>query len=131
MITDPISDLLARIRNAQRIGKATVDVLASKMAENILTVLQEEGYIRSFKRQNIRAKIDKIVVDLKYFENKPAILEMKRISKPGCRRYLGVKEISPVYNGLGISILTTSKGVMSDTKARSLNVSGELICTVF
>ena len=131
MITDPIADLLIRIKNAQRTNKPTVICRASKMGENILNVLEEEGYIRGYKRKNLRKGVDEIEVDLKYFENQPVIHEVKRISKPGRRVYAGVEALPKVYNCLGISILTTSKGVMSDGKARELNVSGEVICTVF
>lgn len=131
MITDPIADLLTRIKNAQRSNKATVICRASKMGENILQVLEEEGFIRGYKRKNVRQGIDELEVELKYFENQPVIHEVNRISKPGRRVYAGVEGLPKVYNGLGISILTTSKGVMSDSKARELNVSGELICTVF
>lgn len=131
MITDPIADLLIRIKNAQRVNKPTVICRASKMGENILSVLEEEGYIRGFKRKNVRKGIDELEVELKYFENQPVIHEVNRISKPGRRVYAGLEALPKVYNGLGISILTTSKGVMSDGKARELNVSGEVICTVF
>lgn len=131
MITDPIADLLIRIKNAQRTNKPTVICRASKMGENILNVLEEEGYIRGYKRKNVRKGIDELEVELKYFENQPVIHEVKRISKPGRRVYAGVEALPKVYNGLGVSILTTSKGVMSDGKARELNVSGEVICTIF
>ena len=130
-ITDPISDMLTRIRNAHRAQKQTVIVPASKEKEAILSVLQSEGYIRGFSRSNVRPGIDMINVELKYYEGNPVINTIERKSKPGRRVYVAVADIKPIANGLGINILSTSQGIMSDVQARQLNMGGELICSVF
>lgn len=130
-ITDPISDMLTRIRNAHRANKQNVSIPASKEKEAILSVLQSEGYIRGFSRSNVRPGIDTINVELKYFEGNPVITTIERKSKPGRRVYVAVSDIKPIANGLGINILSTSQGIMSDVQARQLNMGGELICSVF
>lgn len=130
-ITDPISDMLTRIRNAHRAKKQCVNIPASKEKEAILSVLQSEGYIRGFSRSNIRPGIDMINVELKYYEGNPVITTIERKSKPGRRVYVAVSDIKPIANGLGINILSTSQGIMSDVQARQLNMGGELICSVF
>jgi small subunit ribosomal protein S8 len=130
-MTDPIADLLTRIRNAQQRHTEVVRVRSSKMGERILSVLVDEGYIRSFKEKDIRPGIKEIEVELKYFEGQGAIREIKRISKPGRRVYSEVKDLPSPYNGLGISVLSTSKGVVADHTARQLNVGGEVLCQVF
>ena len=130
-MNDPIGDMLARIRNSQMRGKSTVSMPASKMRERVLSVLADEGYIRGFEATTGKDGHPAIEVSLKYFEGEPVIREMKRVSKPGRRVYLSVKDIPQVRQGLGVSIVSTSKGVMSDASARSQNVGGEVLCTVF
>jgi small subunit ribosomal protein S8 len=130
-MSDPISDLLTRIRNAQRVNFATVECLASKTAERILEVLKSEGYIRGFRSEEIRPGISKLVVELKYHEGMPAIRELKRVSKPGRRTYSRISDLKKVYNGLGVAILSTSKGILSDAQARQINVGGEVLFQVF
>lgn len=130
-MNDPIGDMLTRIRNAQMRGKSTVSTPASKMRVRVLDVLAAEGYIRGYemtKDSNGHATIE---VSLKYFEGTPVIREMKRVSKPGRRVYMGVKDIPQIRQGLGVSIVSTPKGVMSDAAARAANVGGEVLCTVF
>jgi small subunit ribosomal protein S8 len=130
-VTDPIGDLLARIRNAQQRGKSKVTTPASKMRERVLEVLQQEGYIRGFsvtEQGNGKAEIE---IELKYFDGEPVIKNIKRVSKPGRRVYASVETLPVVYRGLGISIVSTSKGVMSDSEARANNVGGEVLCAVF
>ncbi len=130
-VTDPIGDMLARIRNAQERGKSKVAVPASRLRENVLSVLQNEGFIRSFATVQQGTAKAEIEVELKYFDGTPVIREIQRVSKPGRRVYASVATLPTVYNGLGISILSTPKGVMSDAEARAQNVGGEVICTVF
>jgi small subunit ribosomal protein S8 len=130
-VNDPIGDMLTRIRNAQQRGKSKVGVPHSKLRENVLSVLQGEGFIRGFavvQQGNNKAEIE---VELKYFDGAPVIRELQRVSKPGRRVYASVTALPTVYNGLGISILSTPKGVMSDADARAQNVGGEVLCTVF
>ncbi len=130
-VNDPIGDMLARIRNAQERGKSKVAVPHSKLRENVLNVLQGEGFIRGFavvQQGNNKAEIE---VELKYFDGAPVIRELHRVSKPGRRVYASVATLPTVFNGLGISILSTPKGVMSDADARAQNVGGEVLCTVF
>ena len=130
-VNDPIGDMLTRIRNAQERGKSKVAVPHSKLRENVLNVLQGEGFIRGFavvQQGNNKAEIE---VELKYFDGAPVIRELQRVSKPGRRVYVSVSTLPTVYNGLGISILSTPKGVMSDSRAREENVGGEVICNVF
>ena len=129
-ISDPIGDMLTRIRNAPIRGTGKVHSPASKMRVRVLEVLQAEGYIRGFAEVERNGKRD-IEIELKYYDGAPVIQEIKRISKPGRRVYSSVGDIPLVRNGLGISILSTSKGVMSDNVARSENVGGEIICRVF
>ena len=130
-MSDPVADLLTRIRNGQRAKKNTVIAPASNIRENVLGVLAREGYIRGFERYNIRRGIDEIKIELKYFEGEPVIREINRISRPGCRVYSKIRDLPKVYNGLGISILSTPRGVMSDAEARKANVGGEVLCQVF
>lgn len=131
MIIDPISEMLAAIRNGQLARHAKVSTIASKERENILSVLKKEGFIRDYSRKDVGNNKAVLEIELKYFEGQPAINEMWRISKPGNRKYAPVTKLPRIKNGLGISILSTSKGVMSDTEARRLNVSGEVLCAVF
>ena len=130
-VNDPIGDMLARIRNAQQRGKSKVNLPHSKLRENVLTVLQEEGFIRGFAVVQLGGNKAEIEVELKYFDGAPVIRELQRVSKPGRRVYASVAALPTVYNGLGISILSTPKGVMSDADARAQNVGGEVLCTVF
>jgi small subunit ribosomal protein S8 len=128
--TDPISDMLTRIRNAHMRNKNKVAVPSSKLRERVLEVLHKEGYIRGFATIEKDGKSE-IEVELKYFDGAPVIKEINRVSKPGRRVYASVETLPSVFNGLGISILSTPKGVMSDADARAQNVGGEVLCTVF
>jgi small subunit ribosomal protein S8 len=130
-LTDPIGDLLTRIRNGQQAGKSSIVAPASKLRENVLGVLEREGYIRGFTRVNDREGIDSLKIELKYNEGEPVINQIMRVSKPGRRVYAKIKDLPKVYNGLGISILSTPRGVMSDHEARQANVGGEVLCQVF
>ena len=130
-MNDPLGDMLTRIRNAQMRGKSTVSTPASKLRAWVLEVLASEGYIRGFERVASDNPQGELVISLKYFEGVPVIREVKRVSKPGRRVYMAVKDIPSVRNGLGISIVSTPKGVMSDANARAANVGGEVLCTVF
>ncbi len=130
-IQDPLGDMLTRIRNAQQRGKSKVNCPASKLRSRVLDVLKQEGYIRDYATvQKGKAKAE-IEIELKYFDGAPVIREIERVSKPGRRIYASVDTLPTVYNGLGISILSTPKGVMSDNEARAQHVGGEVICTVF
>jgi len=130
IVNDPISDMLARIRNAAQRSKAKVSVPPSKLRERVLEVLAKEGYIRGFATIEKDGKSE-IEVELKYFDGVSVIKEMHRVSKPGRRVYASVDTLPSVFNGLGISILSTPKGVMSDQDARAQNVGGEVLCTIF
>jgi small subunit ribosomal protein S8 len=130
-LSDPLGDLLTRIRNAQRARQSRVSSPCSKLRENVLDVLKREGYIRAFRSAELRPGIRMLDIELKYSEGEPAIKEITRVSKPGRRVYSKIKELPKFYNGLGISILSTPRGVMSDTEARAANVGGEVLCRVF
>lgn len=130
-MNDPLGDMLTRIRNAQMRGKSTVRTPASKLRAWVLDVLADEGYIRGYERATTDNGQGELIISLKYFEGTPVIRDLKRVSKPGRRVYMGVKDIPSVRNGLGVSIVSTPKGVMSDAAARSANVGGEVLCTVF
>ena len=130
-MTDPIGDMLTRIRNSQMRGKSTVSTPASKLRAWALDVLAAEGYIRGYERGTDVNGHPTLEISLKYFDGTPVIREIKRVSKPGRRVYMGVKDIPSVRQGLGVSIVSTPKGVMSDAAARSANVGGEVLCTVF
>tara|TARA_B100000683_G_C12206397_1_gene438798 strand:+ start:46 stop:438 length:393 start_codon:yes stop_codon:yes gene_type:complete len=130
-MNDPIGDMLTRIRNAQMRGKSTVSTPASKLRAWVLDVLADEGYIRGYEKTTSTDGHGAIEISLKYFDGVPVIRELKRVSKPGRRVYLGVKDIPQVRQGLGVSIVSTPQGVMSDTNARAKNVGGEVLCTVF
>lgn len=129
-VNDPLGDMLTRIRNAQMRGKSTVRSPSSKLRAWVLDVLQTEGYIRGYERVTVDGH-EELEISLKYFDGAPVIRELARVSKPGRRVYAGAKEIPPVRNGLGVSIVSTPRGVMSDAAARSANVGGEVLCTVF
>ena len=128
---DSLSDMLTRIRNAHKANKNVTFCLSSNLNKNVLNVLKNEGYIRDYEKVEIREGINKIKIELKYHEGIPVIKKIKRISKPGIRVYSKIKELPKPYGGLGISIISTPKGVMSDQKARANNVGGEILCEVF
>lgn len=131
LLSDPLGDLLTRIRNGQRAGKPVVESPSSTLRMNVLEVLKREGYIRGYSTEDVRAGIRNLRVELKYQDGQPVIRNIGRVSKPGRRVYKKVKDIPRVYNGLGISILSTPRGVMSDNEARAANVGGEILCEVF
>ncbi len=126
---DPLSDMLTRIRNAQMVGKATVEMPSSKLKISVAKVLLEEGYINDVSVSEESKPTLSVV--LKYFEGKPVIAELDRVSRPGLRNYAGKSELPSVRGGLGIAIVSTSKGVMTDRAARAAGVGGEVLCTVF
>lgn len=130
-MSDPLGDMLTRIRNGQRVGKSKVNAPASMLRSNVLEVLKREGYIRGFRRHEQRPGIAELVIELKYHDGNPVIQEISRISRPGQRVYSKIKELPLYYNGLGITILSTPRGVMSDQEARAANVGGEVLCRVF
>jgi small subunit ribosomal protein S8 len=130
-MNDPLGDMLTRIRNAQMRGKSKVVSPASKLRAVVLDVLANEGYIRGYERVTDANGQPALEISLKYYEGTPVIREIHRVSKPGRRVYMGVKDIPQVRQGLGVSIVSTPKGVMSDAAARTANVGGEVLCTVF
>ncbi|WP_083101286.1 30S ribosomal protein S8 [Pseudophaeobacter leonis] len=130
-MNDPIGDMLTRIRNSQMRGKSTVSSPASKLRVWVLDVLADEGYIRGYEKTTDESGHPALEIGLKYYDGDPVIREVKRVSKPGRRVYMGVNDIPSVRQGLGVSIVSTSKGVMSDANARAANVGGEVLCTVF
>jgi small subunit ribosomal protein S8 len=130
-MNDPLGDMLTRIRNAQMRAKSTVITPASKQRARVLDVLADEGYIRGYEATTDEKGHPAFEISLKYYEGTPVIRELKRISKPGRRVYMSVGDIPQVRQGLGVSIVSTSRGVMSDAAARSANVGGEVLCTVF
>ena len=130
-IIDPLGDMLTRIRNAQMRRKSRVSTPGSKLRARVLDVLQSEGYIRGYSLVQNPGEFPQFSIELKYFDGKPVIAEISRVSKPGRRVYSAISDLKPIKNGLGISILSTSKGVMSDTAARDANVGGEVLCRVY
>ena len=128
---DSLSDMLARIKNAHKAKKSFTSCFSSKLNSNVLSVLKEEGYIRDFQNVKVREGINNIKIDLKYYKGIPVIKKIRRISKPGIRVYSKIKELNKPYGGLGISIISTPKGVMSDQQAKVNNVGGEILCEVF
>ncbi len=130
-MTDPIGDMLTRIRNGQRARKGAISSPASKFRERVLDVLEREGYIRGYQRQEQDKGKAELQIELKYYEGEPVIQTIQRVSKPGRRVYSSIRELSPFSNGLGIQILSTPKGVLSDSEARQQNVGGEILCRVF
>lgn len=130
-VNDPLGDMLTRIRNAQMRHKSTVRTPASKMRERVLKVLQDEGYIRGYETATGKGGHPEFEISLKYFDGEPVIRELQRVSKPGRRVYSPVKELPQVRQGLGVAIVSTPRGVMSDAQARADNVGGEVLCTVF
>ena len=130
-MNDPLGDMLARIRNASMRGKPTVRTPASKIRRWVLDVLQSEGFIRGYEEVTTEAGHKEIEISLKYYDGQSVIRELRRVSTPGRRVYSGVKDMMQVRQGLGIAIVSTPKGVMSDQQARTANVGGEVLCTVF
>ncbi len=130
-MTDPIADLLTRIRNASRLGHRKVTSPSSKMRVSVLEVLKREGYIRDFSVSDLSNGGKQVEIELKYVDGAPSIVEITRVSTPGRRVYSSIGDLKHVRGGLGISILSTSSGVMSDHEARHANVGGEVLCKVF
>jgi small subunit ribosomal protein S8 len=130
-MNDPLGDMLARIRNASMRGKSTVRTPASKIRKWVLEVLQSEGYIRGFEEVTDARGLAELEIQLKYFDGQPVIRELRRVSTPGRRVYSGVTGLPQVRQGLGVAIVSTPKGVMSDAQARADNVGGEVLCTVY
>ena len=130
-MSDPLSDMLTRIRNGLQARKSVIGSPASKLRENVLDVLKREGYIRDYERRDLSDGKSELSIELKYFEGSPVIKTIQRVSRPGRRVYSGIKELPRVSGGLGISILSTPRGVMSDNEARAANVGGEVLCNVF
>jgi len=130
-MNDPLGDMLTRIRNAAMRNKSTVLSPSSKLRLRVLEVLKDEGYIRGYEVIDTGDHKPEVEISLKYHDGRPVIRELKRMSTPGRRYYAGVQTMPQVRNGLGVSIISTSKGVMSDAKARAENVGGEVLCTVF
>jgi small subunit ribosomal protein S8 len=131
MVNDPIGDMIARIKNAAGRKRGKVATPASKMRARVLDVLQDEGYIRGYSVVEKPGAHPEFEIELKYFDGEPVIAEIARVSKPGRRVYSGIKDLKPIKNGLGISILSTPKGVMSDAAARDQNVGGEVLIRVY
>ena len=130
-MSDTLGDMLTRIRNGQTTNKKVVDAPASRFRKNVLEVLKREGFIRNFEEKEMRPGINFFEIELKYYNGKPVITEIKRVSKPGRRVYSSIKNLQKTYNGLGVSILSTPRGVMSDNEAREANVGGEVLCTIY
>lgn len=130
-MSDPLGDMLTRIRNGQRARKESILSPASKLRVRVLDVLQREGFIRGYNVEDLSESHKEIRIELKYHEGDPVIREISRVSKPGRRVYSGATDLPRILNGLGISIVSTPKGVLSDAEARDKNVGGEVLCTVF
>ncbi len=130
-INDPLSDLIARIKNAATRKRSKVLTPASKLRQRVLDVLQDEGYIRGYRLLEEAGEHPQFEIELKYFDGQPVIAEIARVSTPGRRVYSSIRDLKPIKNGLGISILSTPKGVMSDSAARDANVGGEVLCRVY
>ena len=130
-MSDPLGDLLTRIRNGQRTSKRSITAPSSRLHMNVLEVLRREGYIRGYSAQELRPGVSELEIALKYADGAPVIQEISRVSRPGRRVYSKIRELPRVYNGLGITILSTPQGVLSDAEAREANVGGEVLCRVF
>lgn len=128
---DPISDMLTRVRNAQMAGKPSVAMPNSTVKVAVAKVLQEEGYVESYAVETAEDGKANLSIELKYFDGKPVIVEIDRVSRPGLRSYAGKGELPSVRGGLGVAIISTSKGVMTDRAARAAGIGGEVLCTVF
>lgn len=131
LVNDPIGDMLTRIRNGQKARHEKVAAPDSRFRRGVLDALKREGYIRGYTVHDVRPGIRQLSIELKYHENEAGISYIKRLSTPGRRAYSGIKDLSKVRNGLGISILSTSRGILSDLEAREMNVGGEVLCEVF
>ncbi len=127
---DPLSDMLTRIRNAQMAGKTRVEMPGSKLKLAVAQVLKDEGYVEGISSTNDNGK-PRLAIELKYYQGKPVIAEIDRVSRPGLRQYKASKELPCVRAGLGVAIISTSKGVMSDRAARAAGIGGEVLCTVY
>lgn len=130
-MSDPLGDMLTRIRNGQRARKHAVTAPASRFRARVLDVLEREGFIRGYSEYEVRTGVHEMKIELKYHEGEPVIREISRVSTPGQRVYYKIKDLPRVYNGLGISILSTPRGVISDAEAREAHVGGEVLCKVF
>ena len=130
-MSDPLGDMLTRIRNGQSARKLAVSSPSSKFRVNVLEVLKREGYIIDYSSKEIKTGMSELKIELKYHEGLPVISEIKRVSRPGRRIYSGINDLKKSYSGLGISILSTPRGVLSDNEARNANVGGEVLCQVF
>ena len=130
-MSDPLGDMLTRIRNGQSARKSVVSSPSSRFRTNVLEVLKREGYIRNYSSVDVRPGIRELKIELKYHDGQPVISEIQRVSRPGRRVYYGIRDLPRVYNGLGIAILSTPRGVLSDSEARTANVGGEVLCHVF
>ncbi|HBD53073.1 MAG TPA: 30S ribosomal protein S8 [Alphaproteobacteria bacterium] len=130
-MSDPLGDMLTRIRNGQSARKTVVSSPSSRFRTNVLEVLKREGYIRNYSSVDVRPGIKELKIELKYHDGMPVISEIQRVSRPGRRVYYGIRDLPRVYNGLGIAILSTPRGVLSDSEARTANVGGEVLCHVF
>jgi small subunit ribosomal protein S8 len=130
-VSDPLGDMLTRIRNAQLRNRPKVSTPASKLRARVLDVLREEGYIRGYAEIEYGGGKTEFEIELKYYDGSPVIREIRRVSTPGRRVYSSVQDLPTIANGLGVAILSTPKGVMSDTRARAENVGGEILCSVF
>jgi len=130
-MTDPVGDLLARIRNGQLRGLSSIKSPNSRLRASVLDVLKEEGFIRGYTEVELKTGKRELEIELKYHEGQPVIRELKRVSTPGRRVYTSVKDLKPHRQGLGVSIVSTPQGVMTDTHAREKNVGGEVLCQVF
>ena len=130
-LNDPLGDLIARINNAQMRKKPKVSAPGSRLRANVLEVLKNEGFIRGYAAVEHKDGRSELEIELKYFDGEPVIREMSRVSKPGRRVYVAVRNLPRINNGLGLAILSTPKGVMADHDARDANVGGEVLCTVF
>ena len=130
-MSDPLGDMLTRIRNGQHARLSSIKSPTSKLRENVLEVLKNEGFIRGYERNELRPGINEVRIELKYYEGEPVIRELSRVSTPGRRVYSKIKELGKIRNGLGLTILSTPRGVMTDHDAREANVGGEVLCRVF
>jgi small subunit ribosomal protein S8 len=130
-LSDPLGDMLTRIRNGQSARMSSIESPSSKLRRNVLEVLKREGYIRDYDEEAEVNGMGRLRIELKYHEGEPVIREIKRVSKPGRRVYSKISDLPRVYNGLGISILSTPRGIMSDHEARAANVGGEILCRIF
>ena len=130
-MTDPLGDMLTRIRNGHMRRWSLVNCPASRLKEGVLSALKREGYIRHYRRRGTLSLRPELVIELKYYEGKPVIREIGRVSKPGCRVYSSVRSMPRIRGGLGIIVISTTKGVMTDHEARAANIGGEVLCRVF